>query len=179
MWLAENRQPLRARRRAKPQAPSKGEGEKTSQCGLCGKVASFVGVQWGSYVSNKLNGRAKDGLKRLQRFCKGARRQQGHQGGQRQTQGFHNGSSRAGDRRSAHGLEHPASSVDREHCGVHKHLWHRLLRAPSCTVPCETGEGFETVWTLSMGETGLPLREMTRFQQGGASKHKLHMSYDD
>ena len=54
-----------------------------------------------------------------------------------------------------------------------------LLRAPSFTVPCETGEGFEKVWAFSMGDTGLPLGEMTLFQQVGASKHKLRMSYDD
>ena len=34
------------------------------------------------------------------------------------------------------------------------------------------------VWACSMGDTGLPLREVTPFQPGGASKHKL-MSYDD
>ena len=36
----------------KGKAPDTVEGEKKPQCGLCGKVASFAGVQWESYVSN-------------------------------------------------------------------------------------------------------------------------------
>ena len=55
----------------------------------------------------------------------------------------------------------------------------RLPRAPSFTVTCETGEGLEPVWALLMGNTRLPLPETTPFQQDGASKHKLRISYDD
>ena len=55
----------------------------------------------------------------------------------------------------------------------------RLLRAPSFTVLCETGEGSETGPAFSLGDAGLPLREVSLFHRGGASMHKLRMSYGD
>ena len=73
-------------------------------------------------------------------------------------------------------MEHQASSVDRKLVGTP--ISNRLPRAPSFTVPCDTGEGFGPVWAFSMG-SHLPLREMSLFQQGGASMHKLRMSCDD
>ena len=52
----------------KGKAPGTVKGKKTPLCGLCGKVASFAGVQWRSFVSNTQNERAPDGDMRAE--CK-------------------------------------------------------------------------------------------------------------
>ena len=59
MRQADLRQPLRARRRAKPLAPSKEKG--TTKRRFCGKIVSLSGVQRGSYVSKKRKEPVPDG----------------------------------------------------------------------------------------------------------------------
>ena len=180
-----------------PLAPSQGETNAT----VCGKGASVAGVQWGSYVSNTRNNRAPDGemCAECKVFCAAFRAKVDW------NEFIDVGRTSDGtmdikdvsDKRKGSTMDCPGQVTEEEHMGwnTKRRLWiantaeftklfgtpmrNKLLRAPSYTVPCETGEGFGTVWAFSMGETGLPLREMTLFQQGGASKHKLRMIHGD